>query len=768
MEKKLLKKLTVTITGALLVLLFVLSNSMSTKSYADAKKRQHLTNAQFKKIFSIPNEKVMEDIGKSAQIKSLSYDNITFKSSNCYSSGAVKASARNFEVSAKGTFTISVPSKYVICGVEFLDDVSGDVNIDNSNSGFTKINGTEGEDKDEYFLFSNAQSTTSSLKFKATGDGFLFEEINVYVYEVPTRYTSTPPTTLYMGGKVGVLSYQFLPKSEMDYRTNTLTATIDNSDTSEYLAVYIDKSTGIISFLPKKPGEVTLRLDIRSDQYTGDAHWFQETKITIKDVHYYFRITECDGINTAEDFLYFPIDEPMKVIDPGPKEGYYHVPGFAHSRGYFYDTVPDSFEGIVFSIYHKIHKEDGYDCTCTSDGVKDYWYTDAPEVGGRVYFEDAAGTKVINNIDEWKKTAGNNGGQIPATGHKLTRTAGKAATCYSYGSAEYWYCSDCKKYFSDKDCHNEINDFEKWKKTKGQGLLDPTDHIWDIAVGRPATCTTDGYQDYYYCINCNSAFAPSNDPNKIFTDLEKWKLTDGRIPAQGHCFDDSKWCSDEVEHWHECLECGARIDNCAHTLKTTVTPATLSSNGKKETVCTVCNHAKNSDTIYAASGINLSATSYTYNGKTIKPSVTVNDSTGKKISDKFYSITYPSKAKNVGKYTVKVNLSGEYKGNVNLVFTVNPPKAKISKVSAGKKAFTVSWGKKTTQVTGYEIQYSTSSSFKSGNKTVKITSAKTASKAIKGLKAKKKYYVRIRTYKTVSGKKYYSDWSSKKSVTTKK
>lgn len=71
------------------------------------------------------------------------------------------------------------------------------------------------------------------------------------------------------------------------------------------------------------------------------------------------------------------------------------------------------------------------------------------------------------------------------------------------------------------------------------------------------------------------------------------------------------------------------------------------------------------------------------------------------------------------------------------------------------------------RVTGYQIQYSTSATFASGNKTVYVTSNKTASKAIKNLKAKKKYYVRIRTYKTVSGTKYYSDWSAKKYVTTK-
>ena len=138
------------------------------------------------------------------------------------------------------------------------------------------------------------------------------------------------------------------------------------------------------------------------------------------------------------------------------------------------------------------------------------------------------------------------------------------------------------------------------------------------------------------------------------------------------------------------------------------------------------------------------------------------------IASTNYTVTYPTGRKNVGKYTVKVTFKGNYSGSKNLTFTINPPKTSISKLTAGKKAFTVKWAKKQAQVTGYEIQYSTSSSFAKGNKTVKVTSAKTVSKTISKLTGGKKYYVRIRTYKTVGKTPYYSDWSAKKSVTTKK
>ncbi|MGN0522144.1 MAG: fibronectin type III domain-containing protein, partial [Eubacterium sp.] len=77
------------------------------------------------------------------------------------------------------------------------------------------------------------------------------------------------------------------------------------------------------------------------------------------------------------------------------------------------------------------------------------------------------------------------------------------------------------------------------------------------------------------------------------------------------------------------------------------------------------------------------------------------------------------------------------------------------------------WKKLTTQTTGYQIQYSTSSKFTKA-KTVTVSKNSTTSKTISKLKANKKYYVRVRTYKTVDGKKIYSAWSKAKSVTTKK
>ena len=99
--------------------------------------------------------------------------------------------------------------------------------------------------------------------------------------------------------------------------------------------------------------------------------------------------------------------------------------------------------------------------------------------------------------------------------------------------------------------------------------------------------------------------------------------------------------------------------------------------------------------------------------------------------------------------------------------TVTKPKAtKITKLTAKKKGFVVQWKKGASGVKGYQIQYSLKSSFKN-SKIVTVKGVKTTKKAVNKLKAKKKYYVRVRTYKVVNGKKVTSNWSAKKTIKTK-
>ena len=214
------------------------------------------------------------------------------------------------------------------------------------------------------------------------------------------------------------------------------------------------------------------------------------------------------------------------------------------------------------------------------------------------------------------------------------------------------------------------------------------------------------------------------------------------------------------------------VGHNTHTYKQMVTKATTAKDGQSYKKCSVCGAVTGKTVIAKASNIKLSKTAYTYNGKVQKPSVTVKNSKGKALKNGTdYKISYPKGMKNVGKYTVKVTLKGNYSGTKSLTYNINPKGTSVSKVKAAKKGFKVTWKKQATQTTGYQVQYSTSSKFKKA-KAVTISKNKTTSKSVSKLSAKKKYYVRVRTYKTVKigGKsvKLYSGWSKAKSVTTKK
>lgn len=168
----------------------------------------------------------------------------------------------------------------------------------------------------------------------------------------------------------------------------------------------------------------------------------------------------------------------------------------------------------------------------------------------------------------------------------------------------------------------------------------------------------------------------------------------------------------------------------------------------------------------------LSSSIYVYDGKAKKPSVTLYGFDGKKISSKNYTVTYPKGRKNIGEYKIKITFKNALAGNPTCyaAFTIGPKGTSISSLKAGKKKITVNWKKQTSKTDGYEIQYDTSSKFTNA-KAVTVSKNKTTSKAISSLKSKKKYYVRIRTYKTVksNGKKIkvYSPWSKTKTVTVK-
>ena len=337
-------------------------------------------------------------------------------------------------------------------------------------------------------------------------------------------------------------------------------------------------------------------------------------------------------------------------------------------------------------------------------------------------------------------------------------------------------------------------------------------HNLTLVAAKAATCTTAGNSAYYTCDGCDKWFADATGSVEI-TDK-----TSVKIPDPGHTAG-TEWKSDDTNHWHECSRCHDKKDEAAHdygsdnvcdtcgyyktvphTHNLTLVAAkaaTCTESGKEAYYkCEGCgkfyedvlgtkeitdlaswgNIAKiahtTKQTVTKASSIKLKATSLTYNGKVRTPKVIVKDRTGKTlVKNTDYTVSYAKGRKYIGKYAVKITFKGKYSGTKTLYFTIKPKATSISSLKAGSKKFTVKWKKQATQTTGYQVQYSASSKF-SKAKTVTVGKNTTVSKKISKLSGKKKYYVRVRTYKTVkiNGKsiRIYSGWSKAKTVTTKK
>lgn len=276
------------------------------------------------------------------------------------------------------------------------------------------------------------------------------------------------------------------------------------------------------------------------------------------------------------------------------------------------------------------------------------------------------------------------------------------------------------------------------------------------------TVTSTGYTDtavaagstyYYYvvAIHGDTAAANSAQSNVVSAHYHNWTAATCEAPKT-------------------CKACSVTEGSAlGHDYQDVVTKkATTTKDGKITETCSVCGDVAGTAVIRKASKISLSTSSYTYNGKTKSPKVYVKDSKGKTISSKNYKVTTPSGRKSIGTYTYKITFKEQYSGSKTLTLTIKPKTTTIKTPSAAKKAITVKWTKgSSSQVSGYEILLATNSKFTKGKKTVTVKGYKTTSKKVTKLKSKTKYYVKVRTYKTVKGKKVYSDWSKTKSVKAK-
>ena len=158
----------------------------------------------------------------------------------------------------------------------------------------------------------------------------------------------------------------------------------------------------------------------------------------------------------------------------------------------------------------------------------------------------------------------------------------------------------------------------------------------------------------------------------------------------------------------------------------------------------------------------LSTTSYVYNGKAKKPSVTVTEDGEKLTNKKDYKVTYPKGRKSIGTYTVTIKGAGDYSFTIKLNFVINPPATKIKSKSAKKTSITAKFTSKKGGVK-YQLGYK-----KSSASTYSTANSSSTKKTISKLSKNTTYNLKVRTYKVVKNKTYYSAWSSVTSIKTKK
>ncbi|MBQ1489745.1 MAG: fibronectin type III domain-containing protein, partial [Eubacterium sp.] len=373
---------------------------------------------------------------------------------------------------------------------------------------------------------------------------------------------------------------------------------------------------------------------------------------------------------------------------------------------------------------------------------------------------------------------------IPATGHDWPAeyTVEQAPTCTEDGIAKYT-CSKCGE--------------TKTETIPAAGHTWPTEYTVDVEP----TCTESGLQSIRceICGEVREGTEMTIDPlghdwDEGVVDQEPTETVDGVmvytcrrcgetetvvIEATGHVWDteftvDQKpTCTEDGIQSIHCSICGTVkegseevIPALGHDYVTIVTPATNEENGYTEKRCSRCGDIKSGESIPRIDAYELSADVLTYTGKELKPEVMVTDVGDKEISDEFYDLEYTD---NVlpGTASVTIRFHGWYAGEETLEYTILPKGTSITKLTKASKAFTVKWKKQAGGTSGYQIQYCLKKTFKSGAKTVTISNPKTVSKKIAKLKAKKQYFVRIRTFYKASDGKYYSAWSKVKNVKTK-
>lgn len=452
----------------------------------------------------------------------------------------------------------------------------------------------------------------------------------------------------------------------------------------------------------------------------------------------------------------------------------------------------DKYTEVIKAKGHNYSAEVTKKATCDTDGVKTFTCADC----GDVYTEKLEALGHTYGISEVVKPTCDNDGYtkftcsvcgdsyskvINATGHKYNDKI-VSASC-DKGGYTLHTCENCGDIYKDNFTSPLGHDYTSQTvkpacETDGEKTFTCTrcgdtyteviktkGHVYKRTVVA-ADCETDGYT-LVECMECHDSFK------------------EGYVGAKGHTIITDKavaatcTTAGKTEGSH-CSVCGkvikaqTEIKAKGHVAGDWITDkaAAVGVKGRKHRSCMVCGAVVESADIPALSpksissaSVSLSIATYSFDGKFKTPSVTVKLGSTALRKGIDYVVSYRNN-KNVGKATVVITGKGLYAGTITRTFVINPAKQEIQKLTAKSKGFYIDYAAKG-HATGYEIQYATNSSFSGAKKTV-ITSNKTDKVTVSKLSGNKKYYVRVRTYTTVNGIKYYGAWSAVKTVTTKK
>ena len=452
----------------------------------------------------------------------------------------------------------------------------------------------------------------------------------------------------------------------------------------------------------------------------------------------------------------------------------------------------DKYTEVIKAKGHNYSAEVTKKATCDTDGVKTFTCADC----GDVYTEKLEALGHTYGISEVVKPTCDNDGYtkftcsvcgdsyskvINATGHKYNDKI-VSASC-DKGGYTLHTCENCGDIYKDNFTSPLGHDYTSQTvkpacETDGEKTFTCTrcgdtyteviktkGHVYKRTVVA-ADCETDGYT-LVECMECHDSFK------------------EGYVGAKGHTIVTDKavaatcTTAGKTEGSH-CSVCGkvikaqTEIKAKGHVAGDWITDkaAAVGVKGRKHRSCMVCGAVVESADIPALSpksissaSVSLSIATYSFDGKFKTPSVTVKLGSTALRKGIDYVVSYRNN-KNVGKATVVITGKGLYAGTITRTFVINPAKQEIQKLTAKSKGFYIDYAAKG-HATGYEIQYATNSSFSGAKKTV-ITSNKTDKVTVSKLSGNKKYYVRVRTYTTVNGIKYYGAWSAVKTATTKK